>query len=204
MPSGVIIVLFLLWIAGLVFLRHYRIWLLYYALGAIGAAYWISLAAHATPLETALAQSVAWVVNRVTNTIGVPTRIFHNAPEVLLVLVITQDIGWTMLHIGVESSGLLEMSVLFSLLVFYPSRSWKHKVGLIIAGLLLTWLANILRVLVIVVMLNRLGKAVLFLAHTLIGRTLFFFLTVGIYWLLLTRPAMRLITRRYQATPPQA
>ena len=202
MPTALTALLFGLWVAALVFLRRYRIWLLYYGLGAVGAAYWLSLVAHATPLELGLAQSVAWVVNQITNRVGIPTRIFRNAPDVLLVLVITQDIGWTMLRIGVESSGLLEMSVLFSLLAFYPSRSWRQKAGLIAVGLLLTWLANILRVLVIVVMLHQLGKSALFLAHTLIGRTLFFFLTVAIYWLLLTRPAMHTITRRFRASPP--
>lgn len=202
MPTAVIVLLFGFWFAALLFLRHYRIWMPYYALGAVGAAYWTSMAAHATPLELGLAQSVAWVVNQITNRVGIPTRIFHNAPDVLLVLVITQDIGWTMLRIGVESSGLLEMSVLFSLLAFYPSRSWRQKTGLIAVGLMLTWLANILRVLVIVVMLHKVGKSALFLAHTLIGRTLFFFLTVVIYWLLLTRPAMRSLTRRFHAPPP--
>lgn len=192
MTEWLLALLFILWAAIVVFLRAYRIWLLYYLVGAVGLAYWLVLvAANVLRLEPLLAHSVAWTVHGVCNFIHIPTRVFENAPGVLLVLVIIQPVGWTVLHVGVESSGLLEISVLVSLLLFYPSWSLRRRGAVVLLGALITWVANVLRMLAIVVMLHYLGKEALVLAHTYVGRAFFFVLMIGIFWLLVTFPTLR-------------
>jgi exosortase/archaeosortase family protein len=57
---------------------------------------------------------------------------------------------------------------------------------LVALGGLAIWLANILRMLIIVVMLNRLGKEALVLAHMYVGKAVFFLLALGIFWFLIT------------------
>lgn len=183
--------LFLGWAGCIAFLRAYRVWLLYYLLGAVGCAYWLVLVGREwLQLETVLAYTVAWSVHLVTGWLGIPTQIFDRAPGVLLVLVVVQEVGWTALRIGVESSGLLEISVLVGLLLFYPGWSLTRRVQSILIGVAATWLANVLRVLVIALILHEFGKESLILAHTFIGKTLFFALTIAIYWYLITRPTL--------------
>jgi exosortase family protein XrtG len=197
MNIGLLAFLFVLWVGVLVFLRSNRIWLFYYLVGAVGVAYWIVyFTRFVFPMEQPLAHSVAWMVNLLANSVGIQTRIFQNAPGVLLVLVIVQEIGWTVLNIGVESSGLLEMSALVSLISFYPGWTWQRRTMSVLGGLAATWLANILRMLLIVVMLHGLGKQALVLAHTYLGKLLFFLLTVGIYWYLVTLPTIRNLVLR--------
>lgn len=192
MNPWLLIPLLVIWLAAVAFLRAYRIWLLYYLVGAVGCAYWLILvASNVLQLEPALAHSVAWTVHGVSNLAGIPTRIFVNAPGVLLVLVIVQPVGWTVLHIGVESSGLLEISVLVSLLLFYPGWSLQRRAMLIALGATATWISNVLRMLLIVVMLHGLGKEALVLAHMYVGKVFFFLLTVGIFLLLITLPTLR-------------
>jgi exosortase family protein XrtG len=179
--------LFVLWLAVVYFTRRFRVWLIYYVLGAAGAAYWIILViGSALGFETWLAYSVAWTVHTISGGIGIPTQIFEKAPGLLLVMVVVQNVGWTVLQIGVESSGLLELCVLSSLLLFYPGWSWRRRALTIFAGDAAIWIANIIRMLIIVVMLNRFGKNVLVFAHVYVGKIVFFLLAVGIFWYLIT------------------
>ena len=203
MSTFVIFLLFILWAGMVAFLRYTRSWLPFYVIGAVGCAYWLILVFSSLfGLEPFLAHSVAWVVHVVSNLVGIPTRIFEGAPGVLLVLVIFQDIGWTVLQVGIESSGLLEISVLVSLLLFYPGWSLSRRAFLIGMGSLAMWCANIIRMLVIVVMLNQFGKEALVLAHMYIGKAVFFVLVIAIFWVIITRTTLKdLYKRRSRAHP---
>jgi exosortase family protein XrtG len=179
--------LVIIWSGMILFFRRNRVWLLYYLFGAVGLTYgFVFLAGQFLGGEQLLAESVAGAVHGIASSLNIPTRIFSGAPGMLLVMVIYQDVGWTMLQIGVESSGILEISVLISLLSFYPGWRIKRRLGVIGFGVLAVWIANIFRMLVIVILLHRLGKGALVLAHTYIGKIVFFILTVAIFWYLIT------------------
>lgn len=180
------------WILVVAFLRYYRVWLPYYVLGAVGLAYWISLGAgDMFQLEPMLAHSVAWATHQTATLFDIPTRIFAGAPGVLLVLIIAQEVGWTVLHIGVESSGLLEISVFVSLVMFYPGLSLPKRSKTILLGTLATWIVNVIRLFVIVVILNQFEKTSLVVAHNYVGKILFFVLMIAIYWYLITSATVR-------------
>ncbi len=160
-------------------------------LGTVGVAYiLVSLFTQLLKFDLVLAHSVALAVHNTLNFLAIPTQIFQNAPGVLLVLVITQKVGWTVLQIGVESSGLLEICVLVSLLAFYPLWSWRKKIVLALIGAAFTWLANVARMMMIALLLHFLGKDVLVLAHTFIGKAFFFIITIAIYWFLVTSSSL--------------
>jgi exosortase family protein XrtG len=197
MNTFLLVTLFMLWVGCVAFLRYSRAWLPFYVLGAVGCAYWLILVfSNLFSLEPILAHSVAWVVHILSDLVGIPTRIFEGAPGVLLVLVIFQDIGWTVLQVGIESSGLLEISVLVSLLLFYPGWPFPRRAWLIGIGGVAMWCANIIRMLVIVVMLNQFGKEALVLAHMYIGKGVFFILVITIFWLLITRTTLKDLGRK--------
>lgn len=203
MSSLLMVLLFVFWLAVVVFLRYARIWLPFYVVGAVGCAYWMILVfSNLLGLEPLLAHSVAWTVHITSNLVGIPTRIFEGAPGVLLVLVIFQEIGWTVLQVGIESSGLLEISVLVSLLLFYPGWSLSRRARLITVGGLAMWCANILRMLVIVVMLNQFGKDALVLAHMYIGKAVFFILVILIFWFIITRTTLKDLHRQQTQIRP--
>jgi exosortase family protein XrtG len=191
--------LFAIWLGMVVFFRYYRVWLPYYILGTAGCVYWLVLFFGVSlGAETFLAQSVAWAVHLCSGLIPVPTRLFANAPGVLLVLIVAQDKGWTILNIGVESSGVLEISVLASCLLFYPGWSFARRAAGALAGGIAVWSANVLRMLLIVVLLNRLGKDALVLAHTYVGKLVFFVLAVAIFWYLITLPTVRSLGKQLE------
>lgn len=181
----------LIWIMGIVFFRHYRVWFFYYLAGTIGLAFiLVYFNRNILHTEVYLAQSVAYSVHHFANLLSIPTQIFPKAPGLLLVLVIVQNIGWTALEVGVESSSLLEMCVLVSIVAFYPGWSLTGRSLRILAGLALTWIANAMRMTLIMLMLHVFGKNVLVIAHTFLGKLFFFICTIAIYWFLITRPTL--------------
>lgn len=203
MNVSLLALIFVIWVAVVIFLRKARIWLPYYVVSAVGCAYWLVLVfGNQLGLEPLLAHSVAWMVHITSNLLGIPTRIFEGAPGVLLVLVIYQDIGWTVLQVGLESSGMLEITVLVSLLLFYPGWTLFHRLRLILFGGIAMWVANILRMLVIVVMLNQFGKEALVLAHMYVGKAVFFVLVILIFWFIITRPTLKQLQKRQSQLRP--
>jgi exosortase family protein XrtG len=190
-PVGII------WLLGVIFFRRFRIWLPYYLVGTVGLAYiLVVLFSRVFNFELVVAQSIALAVHDLLNFVAIPTEIFQHAPGTLLVLVVTQKIGWTILQIGVESSGMLEISVLVSLVTFYPLWSWRKKMVLAVIGGAFTWFANVARMLIIALMLHFLGKEVLVLAHTFIGKAFFFIVTIVIYWFLVTTSSLTEIKKK--------
>ena len=188
---------FLLWGVVVYAMRRYRIWPLFYVIGTVGSAIFLiyfnrQLLHSELLLARSVAESIHWLCEAI---LRIPTQVFEEAPGLLMVMVVVQRVGWRAREIGVESSGLLEMSVLISLMLFYPGwgafdRSWR-----ILVGLLATWIANLVRMMLIVVMLHNLGKEVLLIAHTFLGKLVFFVLTIGIYWFLITKPSLSLIEK---------
>ena len=113
-----------------------------------------------------------------------------------MVLVGDQSVGGTMLQITVESSGLLETGVVSGMLMFYPGWSLRKRLGLSILAILATYVANIIRLMVIVVVIHYGGKDTLLVSHTILGRAVFFFGVILIYWYLLSRPTLRTVARK--------
>lgn len=189
----------IIWLLGVIFFRRFRIWILYYLVGTLGLAYiLVALITNVFNFELVFAHSVALVVHDLLNFVAIPTEIFQHAPGTLLVLVVTQKVGWTVLQIGVESSGMLEISVLISLVTFYPIWSWRKKMVLAVMGVAFTWLANVARMVIIVLMLHFFGKEALVLAHTFIGKAFFFIVTIVIYWFLMTTSSLAEIKKNSQ------
>ena len=181
----------LTWALVVLFFRVNRIWLPFYIVGSVGLAFVLIFVGRATPIEPWLQQGVAAGVHAVSAIVHIPTQIFRAAPGAVLVLVISQDIGWTMLQVTVESSGLLESGVIAGMLLFYPGWSLRRRISLTIGALVATYVANIVRLMVIVVTLHYVGKNSLLFSHTIIGRAVFFVLVITIYWFLMTRPTLR-------------
>ena len=188
-----------IWVLLVIFLFRRKIWIFYYLAGTIGlATLMVLINRNFLHSEIYLAKSVAESIHFLTNLVKIPTQVFEEAPGLLLVMVVVQRVGWTALQIGVESSALLEISVLVGLIAFYPGWSLTSRTWRALVGIALTWLANLLRMLLIVLMLHFLGKEVLVIAHTFLGKLVFFLFTITIYWYLITAPSLKLIRQNIQ------
>lgn len=190
--------LIFLWVMAVLFFRANRIWLPYYVIGAVGFALIIIFVGRATFVESSLQQVVAAGVHAISSLTPVPTRIFQSAPGAIMILVVDQSVGWTMLQITVESSGLLETGVISGMLMFYPGWSFRKRLGLSVVAILATYVANIIRLMVIVIVIHYGGKDTLLVSHTILGRAVFFVGVIIIYWYLISRPTLRTIAGKLE------
>lgn len=185
-----------LWAAVYLFLRRSRAWLLAYVVGAVGFTLIFVYFARGSALESAFETAGAVGAHYIGNGLGIPTKVFFNAPGTLLVLIVYQKAGWTAVEVDIECSGLLESIVFIGLVLFFRGLPWVRKMWYISVGLMFTFIVNLLRIVVIVVMITHFGKGAIYLAHTVVGRAVFFALVINLYWYTFTRTTMETLRHR--------
>ncbi len=184
------------WGALVLFFWRARAWLPYYVLGASGAAVLVVVfSREVLPLELWLRMATAHSVNAVANLVGLRTSLTSD-PGNLLIIGVPHHAEWTNLTVGLESSGLLESAALFGLLAFFPAGSGLSRMRTLVLALAATFVANVIRVLVIVVSVAYAGQGSLDFAHIFLGRIAFFIMAMVIYWYSITRPTLRVVAER--------
>jgi exosortase family protein XrtG len=174
----------------LIFWRR-RFWLAFYMTGAFG---FVLLAVSLAQLMgwDALVEAVeAGHVVRVCGALHIPMRGMGSAG-----LAIPTVDGWSLFNIGIECSALLETSVFFGLVGFYPGFTGRRKSVVMSIGLAATYLMNLARIVLIVVIVSWYGVGSAFIAHAVVGRVFFLTAVVVLYYYLITRPTVGLVGSR--------
>jgi len=96
--------------------------------------------------------------------------------------------GSITLQIDFECSGIIEILAFVSLLAFFPVYEPVERllVGVLGSGLIIV--ANAIRLVVICEMIHFGGTGLYYIAHTLIGRIVFYAMSVTIYFYVFTKP----------------
>lgn len=186
----------LIWMALYLFLRKARAWLLTYMTGAVGFTLLAVYALRGSALESAVERMSALGAHTVCNMIGIPTKVFLDAPGTLLVLIVYQQVGWTAIEIDIECSGLLEFTVFTALVIFFNGFSWRYRAAVLPAGLLATFVMNIIRIVIIVTTIHLGGKNAIYISHTVVGRAIFFLMVIALYWYVFTRATSDIVRKR--------
>lgn len=185
------------WAFGVRFFWRAGAWLPYFILGSAGAAFLLVIAMREVlPGEDLLRAATAMVVDQTAWLMGVQTAVTDPASGDLLVIGVPYRNEWTLLTIGIECSGLLELATLCGLVLFFPALPPAKRVRVLGIALVLTFLANVVRMLVIVLALAYGGQGTLDVAHVVLGRFVFFVLAIGIYWFAITRPTLDAVSAR--------
>lgn len=92
------------------------------------------------------------------------------------------------LQIDFECSGIIEIMAFLSLLIFFRVYSLSERIVVGIAGSLYILIANALRIIVICEMIHYLGVDVYYMAHTIVGRIVFYAFSIILYFYVFTKP----------------
>ncbi|MEW5920722.1 MAG: hypothetical protein AB1796_07225 [Bacillota bacterium] len=187
--SGIIIFA-LFWLVATAALYRYRIWPLYYILGAVGFTFIFILVIRGSFIEYLVEHRTGVILHHILNYFNVVTHVFDKSPGTILVF-IKLDESWTTLDIDIESSALLEIAVLLGLVLFYPAYNFGRKVYYILFGTATLVFFNLLRLMLVISIIYWGGRNFNFVAHTLFGRIFFFSVIVILYWYILTRPSIK-------------
>lgn len=184
------------WVLLTVSLWRARRWLLFYLVGALGLIVVALLAAITVGWDGWLQALEARQVAALAAALDLELDVTGDAG-----LAIPNHTGWAVFAVGIECSALLELSAIVGLIVFYPAFSRRRKATTVVVGGAATYLINLVRILIIVAVINALGTDWVFAAHAVIGRIFFFVATIGLLWILVTRPTLGLVGRRLDGGP---
>lgn len=95
--------------------------------------------------------------------------------------------GVVIMFVDSECSGVVESAAYLGLLTFFPLYKNKEKVMLSLMGIFWILIANVIRILVIAFIVYFFGQSSFYLAHTIIGRVVFYVLTIVLYFNVFTR-----------------
>lgn len=104
------------------------------------------------------------------------------------ILFVESSTGAITLQIDFECSGIVEIMAFLSLLTFFEVYNKKERILVGIFGVVYIVLANALRIIVICEMIHFMGPSVYYVAHTLIGRVVFYALSIILYFYVFTKP----------------
>lgn len=187
--TALILAASLFWLAGAIILRRHRIWIFYYVWGAVGFTFLLILLLRGSFVEYQVERLTGMVLHQILSYLGIQTFIFDKAPGTILVLIEVEN-SWTTIDIDIESSGLLECCIYLGLVLFYPPYSRARKALFSLAGVAAIYSINLLRLIVIITVIDWGGRDMIFIAHTLLGRLVFFVLIIALYWHIFTRPSL--------------
>ena len=92
------------------------------------------------------------------------------------------------LQIDFECSGIIEIVAFISLLSFFAVYSVKERILVGVVGCIAIILSNVIRVITICEIIHFFGPQSYYIAHSVVGRIVFYFLSVILYFYTFTKP----------------
>lgn len=134
-----------------------------------------------------LTHPLAQVVAAISGIVGQITG-FYSTYFKYGVIFVNTVVGDSMtLVIDFECSGILEILAFLSLLIFFKAYTRLEKLIVGSVGTILLILFNALRITIICLMIHYGGTSLYYVAHTFIGRIVFYVLSVALYFYVFTR-----------------
>ena len=150
----------------------------HYILGAMGL--FLLMMFYVRPVLTEpLARAVAALAGLVGKITGTFSPFFKYG-----ILFVQSDVGAITLQIDFECSGIIEIMAFLALLVFFRVYTVAERVIVSIRGML----ANALRIILICEMIHFGGLDLYYMSHAVVGRLVFYVLSVLLYFYVFTKP----------------
>lgn len=175
------VVCFLVWIYLLSVFTRGKLYFYQFIWGSVGLfvfmMMWIQPVA-IRPL-TNLVCSAAGVAGRMTG--------FYESYSEYSMLFVQHGSEAISLCIDYECSGIIEMMAYVSMLAFFRAYDWMQRIILSVLGCMMIFFANIIRLFVIGTTIYYFGNDAYYIAHTIVGRIIFYALSVILYYYIFTK-----------------
>ena len=175
------VVCFLVWIYLLSVFTRGKLYFYQFIWGSVGLfvfmMMWIQPVA-IRPL-TNLVCSAAGVAGRMTG--------FYESYSEYSMLFVQHGSEAISLCIDYVCSGIIEMMAYVSMLAFFRVYDWMQRIILSVLGCMMIFFANIIRLFVIGTTIYYFGNDAYYIAHTIVGRIIFYALSVILYYYIFTK-----------------
>lgn len=179
---GLKITIFLIWVYLLTVLRRAKLHFFKFVLGSVGLFFWLMIF-----IQPFILRPLGMAVTAVAGVLGDFFNIFDSYYQYLM-LFIPKGTTSISLIIDYECSGVVEIMAFSSLLWFFPLYNTIEKLVICSIGIVMIFLANVLRLFLICTLIYFYGNEIFYFAHTLFGRLIFYTFSVILYFNVFTRP----------------
>ena len=180
-----LIILFAAWIYILTVFKRRKLEFFYFLTGRIGT-FLFSFAV----LRNFLAKILTTLTCFLTGLLGNALGIFKAYTSHSILFVENSD-GPISLYVDFECGGVIEILVFISLIFFFAVYNVREKICISLIGALWIIAANIIRLFSICLIINQFGNESYYVAHTIVGRLLFYALSIILYFYVFTRTQIR-------------
>lgn len=175
-----VVVLFIIWIYLLRIFKKRKLAAFHFMVGATGLFAFIFVL-----FKKVLTIWSAHFVLFVMDKIGTATGFFTVFPDYNLIFIDNKSAAISM-YIDYECCGVIEILVIVCLVLFYPVFGYLKRVIYSILGAVYIMAANIIRLFVVSVVIYYFGNDSYYLSHAVVGRIIFYVLTILLYFYLLS------------------
>lgn len=178
--SIILLIGIIAWLYGLSVLKRAELPAYYFILGSVGL-FFILFFLSRTYIMWLMIRAIIHGVSLVTTPLGLAT-----AYPIAGVFSITHGVHTLLLSIDYECSGVLETISFWALLFFFPIYNRQKKIMWVGIGLVWIYVANFIRLFLIIATVHYFGTSWFFLAHSILGRLVFYVLVVYFYYKVFT------------------
>lgn len=176
-----ILVFFAVWIYSLTVFKRKKLDFFFFLTGSIGL-FLLSFFILQPVITKYLAQFVCYLTGLVGNMAGI-----FEAYTSYGILFIENTNGPVSLYVDFECAGLIEMLVFISLIVFFDVYNVWQKILISLEGIVWILMSNIIRLFIICCIIHFFGNESYYFAHTIVGRLVFYALSIWFYFHTFTR-----------------
>lgn len=175
------VVCFLVWIYLLSVFTRGKLYFYQFIWGSVGLFVFMMLWIQPVAIRplTNLVCSAAGVAGRMTG--------FYESYSEYSMLFVQHGSEAISLCIDYECSGIIEMMAYVSMLAFFRVYDWMQRIILSVLGCMMIFFANIIRLFVIGTTIYYFGNDAYYIAHTIVGRIIFYALSVILYYYIFTK-----------------
>ncbi len=119
--------------------------------------------------------------------IGETTHMYEASTKLGILFVHNARTTVISLYIDLECSGIIEILAFTAMLWFFPVYKISEKLAINAIAVVWIFAANILRVFIICMMVYYYGSGVFYLAHSVVGRIVFYILSIILYFIVFTK-----------------
>lgn len=178
-----VLVTLVVWIYLLTVFHRGKLGFFYFLFGSIGCFFFLMIF-----VEPYVTSVLVQLVTSVTGRIGEWTGLFEAYRDYSILFVeSTKDGGALSLYIDYECSGVIEMMVFVSLLAFFQVYEVWQRVVVGVVGCVVIFFSNVLRIFIICGIIRVWGNESYYIAHTLVGRLVFYAMAILLYYLAFTK-----------------
>lgn len=175
------VVCFLVWIYLLSVFTRGKLYFYQFIWGSVGLFVFMMMWIQPVAIQplTNLVCSAAGVAGRTTG--------FYESYSEYSMLFVQHGSEAISLCIDYECSGIIEMMAYVSMLAFFRVYDWMQRIILSVLGCMMIFFANIIRLFVIGTTIYYFGNDAYYIAHTIVGRIIFYALSVILYYYIFTK-----------------